>query len=307
MQGVRACAHLRSALDRRKQAAYFPALVVLATSVRSLSAVMGKASVLPRLGSFRRISRAAFIGAATLSIYVAAPQAGRAIWPWSTAEAPVGSPQWWKSHQADAVFTPHMGFQVEGVDGYFDGSGRPIQGPVSEERVVEASQMKDETGLIPQLDPRVQYNKVKAAVGLGPNEQIARQDYAEGDRLFHEKNYSAAATAFKAAIGRGPHSSIEQDAMFMLAECYFFDDRYVKARDSYDALVKEYTNTRYLDTVIDREWKIARYWEQCEQYRRDWPLTPNGWDKTRPWFDTIGHAIKTYENIRLNDPTGPGG
>jgi tetratricopeptide (TPR) repeat protein len=34
-------------------------------------------------------------------------------------------------------------------------------------------------------------------------------------------------------------------------------------------------------------------------------MTPNGWDKTRPWFDTIGHAIKTYDNIRLNDPTGP--
>ena len=29
------------------------------------------------------------------------------------------------------------------------------------------------------------------------------------------------------------------------------------------------------------------------------------WDKTRPWFDTIGHAIKTYDSIRLNDPTGP--
>jgi hypothetical protein len=34
-------------------------------------------------------------------------------------------------------------------------------------------------------------------------------------------------------------------------------------------------------------------------------LTPNAIDKTRPWFDTIGHAIKTYDNIRLNDPTGP--
>ena len=31
----------------------------------------------------------------------------------------------------------------------------------------------------------------------------------------------------------------------MLAESYFFDDRYIKARDAYDGLVKEYPNTRY--------------------------------------------------------------
>ena len=34
-------------------------------------------------------------------------------------------------------------------------------------------------------------------------------------------------------------------------------------------------------------------------------MTPNGYDQTRPWLDTLGHAIKTYDNIRLNDPTGP--
>jgi outer membrane protein assembly factor BamD (BamD/ComL family) len=28
-------------------------------------------------------------------------------------------------------------------------------------------------------------------------------------------------------------------------------------------------------------------------------------DRSRPWIDTVGHAIKTYDKIRLNDPTGP--
>ncbi len=236
---------------------------------------------------------------------MATPRTALAIWPFSTAEAPVGSAPWWKKHKANAVFTEGKGYKVEGVDGYFDGDGRPMRGPVSTERVVEATEAKSETGLIPALDPRVQYDKVKTVVGLGPNEQIARQDYAEGDRLFREKNYKAAAEKFKAAVDRGPHSAIQQDAMFMLAESYFFDDRYINARDAYDALVKEYTNTRYLDQVIDREWKIARYWEQYDQHRPHLALTPNAWDKTRPWFDTLGHAIKTYDSIRLNDPTGP--
>jgi TolA-binding protein len=236
---------------------------------------------------------------------VVAPPCAHADWPWSRAEAPVGTPEWWKKHKKHAVFDPDRGYTVEGVDGYFDGDGRPIQGPVAVERVLEAGEAEDEAGLIPGLDPRAQYDKMKTAVGLGPNEQFARASYAEGDRLFREKSYRAAATKFEEAVKRGPHSPIEQDAMFMLAESYFFDDRYIKARDSYDALVKEHPNTRYLDTVVDREWKIARYWEEKAKYNTDLPATPNAWDKTRPWFDTLGHAIKTYDNIRLNDPTGP--
>ena len=151
----------------------------------------------------------------------------------------------------------------------------------------------------------MQYGKLKSAVGLGPNEQVARQYYLEGYKLFTEKKYKAAAEQFKAAADRGPNSPIEQDAMFMIAESYFYDDRYIPARDAYDALVKKHTNTRYMDKVIEHEWQIARYWEQYENAHPDWPATPNGYDKSRPWFDTVGHAIKTYENIRLNDPTGP--
>jgi TolA-binding protein len=236
------------------------------------------------------------------------PPAAMADWPWTGwfgEEPVVGTAAWWKKHRNEAVFDPERGYSVEGVEGYFDGDGRPIQGPVAAERVIEATDEKEEIGLIPELDPRVQYDKMKTAVGLGPNEQLARAAYIEGEQFFREGDYAAAATKFEHAIERGPHSPIEQDAMFMLAESYFFGDRYIKARDSYDALVKEHPNTRYLDTIVDREWEIARYWEQYEEYNPDWALTPNGYDRTRPWFDTIGHAIKTYDNIRLNDPTGP--
>lgn len=236
-----------------------------------------------------------------------APRSAVADWPWNrfTQKAPVGSPEWWKKEKRNAVFEPGKGYKVPGVEGYFDGAGRPMQGPVAIERVVSVEESKDDVGLIPGLDPKSQYDKVKSAVGLGPNEQLARAAYAEGVQLFQEGKYKAAAEKFKTAIARGPHSPVEQHAMFMLAESYFFDNRYIKARDAYDALVKEHSNTRYLDTVVEREWKIAQYWEKYEEYNPDWVLTPNTLDKTRPWFDTIGHAIKTYNNIRLNDPTGP--
>jgi outer membrane protein assembly factor BamD (BamD/ComL family) len=266
---------------------------------------MGIDQMPPRRRSFCARMWVAWPVVLACALVAHAPSARGEWWNPFAKQAPAGTAEWWKKHKTAAVFEPGKGYMVPGVEGYFDGDGRPIQSPVAVERVVEAGEVEDEVGLIPGLDPRAQYDKMKSAVGLGPNEQYARQAYGEGDRLFGEKKYSAAAEQFQQAVARGPHSPIEQDAMFMEAESYFFGDRYIKARDAYDALVKKHPNTRYMDTVIDREWKIARYWEEYEQRRPDWLGTPNMYDKTRPWFDTLGHAIKTYDNIRLNDPTGP--
>lgn len=268
---------------------------------------MGKGSSMPQLGSLRaRVWLLILIGTMCVSSYIAAPCPARAAWPFADSGTEVvGSAQWWKKHKKNAVFEPGKGYKVEGQEGYFDGDGRSITNPVATETVLEASEKTEDEGLIPGLDPKAQYDKVKTAIGLGPNEQFAREAYTRGDALFREKKFKAAAEEFQAAITRGPRSTIQQDAMFMLAESYFFNDQYIKARDAYDGLVKAHANTRYLDTVIDREWKIARYWEERDEHNPDWPLTPNAYDKTRPWFDTIGHAIKTYESIRLNDPTGP--
>lgn len=254
----------------------------------------------------RRWSVVILILVALVGVHIGvAPRMVRAQWNPFAKEEPVGSPKWWKKHKNTAVFEVEKGWKVEGFDGYFDDDGRPIQGPISTERIIAASDDDEEVGLIPGLDPRVQYGKMKEAVGLGPDDKAAHDAYAEGERLFRENEFKAAAKKFSEAVDRGPHSQIEQDAMFMLAESYFFGDKYIKARDAYDNLVKEFPNTRYMDTLIDREWKIAQYWEHYEDYSPDWLMTPNAYDKSRPWLDTIGHSIKTYDNIRLNDPTGP--
>lgn len=222
-----------------------------------------------------------------------------------TANTP-GTKAWWKKHKKKAEFHPGQGFSVANVPGYFDGDGRPIDAPVSEVAVkLDDPLGGEEPGLIPGLDPKSMYAQAKNAVGLGPNEKIAQAAFDEAERLHDEKQFKQAAEKYEVAIDRWPDSTLEQEAMFKLADCYFFDDRYIKARDAYDALVSKYPNTSHLDTLVAREWEIARYWEAYERKDPDWVLTPNATDKTRPWFDTIGHAIKTYESIRLNDPTGP--
>jgi len=236
------------------------------------------------------------------------PMPARAQWPWSgmfSDPAPVGTPEWWKKNQKKAVFEVGKGWKVPDVEGFFDDDGHPIDGPVAVERVTRAAAPPSEKGLIPGLDPLVQLEKAKTALGMGPNERRAREAYARGTELFQAGNYGAAADAYSDAAKRGAFLPLEQDAMFMLAESHFFNDRYIKARDAYDALIHKHPNTRYLDRLIERQWSIAQYWEKYEERRPDWSLTPNAIDKTRPWFDTIGHAIKTYDSIRLNDPTGP--
>jgi len=240
---------------------------------------------------------------------IASPTSVRADYPWTHMwdGGEVGTPSWWKKHRyKDAEFEVGKGYKVPGVDGYFDQNGRPIDKPVANSAVPRPDDDDDEDkGILPGLDPKVAYGKMKSAVGLGPNDAAAHAKIVEAERLFQQGSYKKASKLYDEATDRAIDMRLKEDAMFMTAESYFFDDRYIKARDAYDLLASKYPSTRYLDRLIAREWSIAQYWEHYESYSPDWPATPNGWDKTRPWFDTVGHAIKTYENIRLNDPTGP--
>lgn len=224
---------------------------------------------------------------------------------YSSKSHPVGSADWWKANKKQAEFVPGNGYQVPGVEGYFDENGRPINAPV-DEIVTNITGEEAPAGLLPGLDPKNSFRKAKVAMGLGPNQQIAKDALERGEQLLAAKDYAAAADQFETAVARWPKSGVSDRAQFLLGESYFFQDKYVEARDAYNALVEEQPNTKDLDTLIQRQWKIARYWESYYfEYKQEQRLKPNFLDDTRPMFDTIGHAIKTYESIRLNDPTGP--
>ncbi|MCX7415874.1 MAG: tetratricopeptide repeat protein, partial [Planctomycetia bacterium] len=144
----------------------------------------------------------------------------------------------------------------------------------------------------------------KKVVGRGPNEPVARKLLSAGDALFREKEYAQAATKYKAAADRWPDSTIEEDALWQLAECFFFTDKYPKAEDCYDELVKKYANTRYLDRIAQRQFVMAQYWIALDQKNGYWTIVPNLIDRSRPLFDTRGRAIKTFDHVRINDPRG---
>ncbi len=169
---------------------------------------------------------------------------------------------------------------------------------------------------ISHLAPDYTWKKIKEKLGWGPDERLAKMAYDNGQALFNEaskttapeerqKKFEAAAKEFYTATWRWPDSTMEEDAMFLMAESYFFADHYAKAQDTLTNLLKAHDNTRYLDIVVARLFAIGTYWEQLDlQYHR-WPLRPNFTDNTQPLFDTIGNALACYSLVWTHDPTGP--
>ncbi|MGA2065985.1 MAG: tetratricopeptide repeat protein [Thermoguttaceae bacterium] len=155
------------------------------------------------------------------------------------------------------------------------------------------------------LSPDYLWKQMRTSAGYGPDEKIARQAFQDGLALMRDKKFDEAAEKFYIASWRWPDSTLEEDALFLQGECYFFADRYGKAFDAYANLLKKRENTKYLDTVMPREFAIGRYWDQMDIKAHHWPMTPNFRDKSMPWFDAANNALGAYEQVRLHDPVGP--
>ncbi|MCL2744383.1 MAG: hypothetical protein FWE67_11085 [Planctomycetaceae bacterium] len=159
------------------------------------------------------------------------------------------------------------------------------------------------------LDPVNFFTKVRDWMGMGPDEKKANAAMKKGRELLlqtpdlkNEKLVLEAAKQFKEAARRAPDSVIEEDALHLAGECYFFADKYASALTMYQKLTIKYHHSKHIDNAVRRLFKIARYWEAED---RRGASSVNMTDKTRPTFDTFGYAKKAYETIYINDPNGP--
>jgi len=161
-----------------------------------------------------------------------------------------------------------------------------------------------ETNVAPSL-PKI----VKKATGYDTEEaklraqNNSRRFLEEGEALFQQAKYSEAVEKFRSAAKLWPDSPVAEDSLFRVGECHFFSDNYPAAHEAYKDLMTKYENSRYLDQIVQREFKMAQYWQALGR-------TPSGQsyinftDKTQPWFNTPGNALDAYEAIRLHDPAG---
>ena len=162
------------------------------------------------------------------------------------------------------------------------------------------------------LDPVNFFTKVRDWIGMGPDERKANaamkkgrdilEPYREPGDLKDKKIWAAAAKEFWNAARRWPDSVLEEDALHLAGECYYFAEDYPHALKCYEKLLVKYQHSKYLDADVRRVFSIARYWEQ--EARRGVSAV-NMTEKSRPTFDTFGNGKKAYEAIFINDPNGP--
>ena len=139
-----------------------------------------------------------------------------------------------------------------------------------------------------------------------PDVTVAQSLFKEGLDLFTLKKYSAAAKRFSSCQWKctAKDTVLKEDAMFMEAECYFFDNRYSKAFKQYNKVAKNYENSRYSDRMAARLFAIGRYWENMYDKYHYNTFAPNFWDKRRPMFDTNGNARKAFTSAQLQNANG---
>ena len=150
--------------------------------------------------------------------------------------------------------------------------------------------------------------------GLGPaqvNKDVARTTYLEADELFKKAAamtedgskrdvFREAAKKYNQAGKNWASSALEQDALFMTAESYFFAEDYPKSEDFFVKLLKEYPRTRYQDLVDKRRMEIGLFWLQFNDEFYHVNMT----DKRKPLNDTRKHGVRVLEKMRLDNPVG---
>ena len=139
----------------------------------------------------------------------------------ATGVAPAGPATAWPNDAGNAPGGPPPGYAGPG----------PMP-PITIGPVAASPKKSDEDDEwdISHLAPDYTWKKFKEAVGWGPDQRLATAAYDKGRALFNAKNYDEAAKEFYTASWRWPDSTMEEDAMFLMGESYFFSDHYGSAK-----------------------------------------------------------------------------
>jgi TolA-binding protein len=144
------------------------------------------------------------------------------------------------------------------------------------------------------------------------SDRYTNQEFLQAEEHFRREEYAKARRAFKALAKKYKDRPLEEDILFMKAECEFRLDWLPTAQDTYAQLLTKYPTTRYMPQAVQRTYDIAYYWLEdsrlvAEGRRPNHPYSRyvNLFDRTRPWLDVDGRALEAIELIQQYDPFGP--
>ena len=153
------------------------------------------------------------------------------------------------------------------------------------------------------LDPTRFGERVKVWVGLGPDEEKARKHMDHAVELMGNGHFYKAAQEFEWAAYYAPETALEEDARYHAAECYYRENRFDKAVNQYTKLLTDFPSSPYKTEIIKNTYEIAKTW--IKQATEDKVSYFNFTNRTRPTYDTFGHAENALKAIFINCPTDP--
>lgn len=159
---------------------------------------------------------------------------------------------------------------------------------------------------------------VRTLSGNGPKPQDAKKLFAEAEAIYNNavalkqqdpsadvgSQFIKAAELFEAAAKKWPESELEQDSLYLAGESYFFADHYWDAETNYEMLLKKYQNSKHIDAVQPRRFAIAQYWLSLHYDDPKAFYELNFTDESTPLNGAFKHAMRVFDRIRLDDPTG---
>lgn len=181
------------------------------------------------------------------------------------------------------------------------------------------SERHDTTVRVEDLTPENLPKTIRKLTGHGPNKEVAEKHFAAGKSAYRKaiaawkqsNGKSDVGPAFLDAIDelelaaeKWPDSSIEEQSLFMISECYFFGNNFNKAEESYQNLLKLYPSTSFLDKVQSHRFSIARYWIETGKRQGSVVNSLNLTDKKLPTVSPAAAGRRILDQIRLDDPTG---
>lgn len=197
----------------------------------------------------------------------------------------------------------------------------PLKKPTDPEVLLEAERSygySEKKGIFSRNSKTSLRTNIRTLMGKGINRDAAREIFAEADALYREaaqhtapedrakrrRKFVRASEQYREAGLRWPNSAMEENALFMEADALFFADHYDDANEKFEELLKRYPNSRHLDRAEARRFAVAQYWEKLNDDDPEPFYYFNLTGEERPVRDAKGNALRIYDRIRIDDPTG---
>ncbi|HEY8505381.1 MAG TPA: tetratricopeptide repeat protein [Gemmataceae bacterium] len=143
-------------------------------------------------------------------------------------------------------------------------------------------------------------------------------DMAGAEEYYRREEFSGARRLYaRVAEDTNAPPLVAEKARFYQAECYRLEGNYPRAAEAYTRMLQDFPTGVYREQACGHLFQIANYWlddtrEEMEQEReklegkRSFVIPAVfHFEKSKPFLDAEGHALKALENVYLHDITGP--